>query len=417
MSRFPGVPARSRLLTWRTAAAAGVVAVTGVLIAVQSAGIGPIRTVAGSAHMLKTEPVSALNGGSPAGLNAGTLEPGAGTFPAATVTPSRHPAAKASASSPAAGSQRVPQSAAAGGFAPYVDATEFPAYNLVTTAQRTGVKQFNLAFIVAGGGCTPEWGGSQAVGDNPVAAQISALRAIGGDVRISFGGEAGQELALTCGSASQLEAAYQQVISAYHVTKVDFDIEGAALDNSAANALRDQALAALQQQDSGLQISFTVPVIPSGLSSDTVAMLTGAVQAGVRISAVDIMTMDYGDGAAPNPGGMMGSYAIEAATATDAQVASVLGISAGAAWPKIAVTPMIGVNDVSDEIFTLADARQLEAFAASKGLAWLSMWSAGRDIGCAGGAQSSAQPMCSSVTQSSGAFAAALGAYAAAAGG
>jgi hypothetical protein len=52
------------------------------------------------------------------------------------------------------------------------------------------VKQFNLAFVVAGGGggCTPEWGGVTAIGADPVAAQIGALRAIGGDVRISFGG-------------------------------------------------------------------------------------------------------------------------------------------------------------------------------------------------------------------------------------
>ena len=107
----------------------------------------------------------------------------------------------------------------------------------------------------------------------------------------------------------------------------------------------------------------------------------------------------------------MGSYAIEAATAADAQVAGVLGISADAAWSTIAVTPMIGVNDVSDEIFTLADARQLEAFAASKHLAWLSMWSATRDTRCSGGAQTSARPMCSSVAQSPGAFTLALGAY------
>jgi hypothetical protein len=142
----------------------------------------------------------------------------------------------------------------------------------------------------------------------------------------------------------------------------------AALGNRAANALRDQALAALQGQDSGLQISFTVPV-------------------------------------------MMGSYPIDAATAADAQVASVLGLSADAAWSRIAVTPMIGVNDVTDEVFTLADARQLAAFAASKHLAWLSMWSAARDTGCSGGAQPAAQPMCSSIAQSPGAFATALGAY------
>jgi hypothetical protein len=411
MSRFPRVVPRGRMPRWQAAVAAGALAITGVLVAVQTGSIGPVRTDAGSAHMLRAGAVSGLGAGLPGGLNANAHEPGAGSFPPVTVTPSRHPAAAAPASSPAAPSQRDLPSAAAAGFAPYVDTTEYPPYNLVSTARQTGVKQFNLAFIVAGGGCTPEWGGTTAIGDNPVAAQIGALRAIGGDVRISFGGEAGEELALTCTTATQLQAAYQQVISAYNVHEVDFDIEGAALGNTAANALRDQALAALQQQDNSLQISFTVPVIPSGLDSGTVAMLAGAVQAGVRISAVDIMTMDYGDGAAPDPGGMMGSYAIDAATAADAQVASVLGISADAAWSKIAVTPMIGVNDVTDEVFTLANARQLEAFAASKHLAWLSMWSAARDTGCSGAAQMAAQPMCSSVAQSPGAFAAALGAY------
>jgi len=410
MSRFPWVAPRGRVLSWRSAVAAGALVVTGVLIAVQTGGIGPAGPDAASAHMLRAGAVSGLGAGSAGGLNANAHEPGAGSFPAVTVTPSRHAAAAAPASSPAAPSQRDLPSGSGAGFAPYVDTTEYPPYNLVSTARQTGVKQFNLAFIVSGGGCTPEWGGTTAIGDNPVAVQIGALRAIGGDVRISFGGQAGDELALTCATAAQLEAAYQQVISAYDVHEVDFDIEGAALANTAANTLRDQALAALQQQDN-LQISFTVPVIPSGLDSGTVAMLAGAVQAGVRISAVDIMTMDYGDGAAPDPGGMMGSYAIDAATAADAEVASVLGISDGAAWSRIAVTPMIGVNDITDEVFTLANARQLEAFAASKHLAWLSMWSAARDTGCSGGAQMAAQPMCSSIAQSPGAFATALGAY------
>jgi len=281
------------------------------------------------------------------------------------------------------------------------------------------VKQFNLAFVVAGASasgntgarCTPEWGGVTAIGADPVAAQIGALRAVGGDVRISFGGQAGSELAITCTSAAQLEAAYQQVISAYDVNKIDFDVEGAAVDNTAANARRDQALAALQARDPGLQVSFTLPVLPSGLTSDGDAVLTGAVAAGVRISAVNVMAMDYGDGAAPNPSGQMGTFAIDAATATDAQVASAMGISDAAAWSKVAVTPMIGVNDTSDEIFTVANAQQLAAFAASKHLAWLSMWSAARDAQCAGGAQSFASPTCSSIVQSAGQFMDTLGAY------
>jgi hypothetical protein len=297
-----------------------------------------------------------------------------------------------------------------------VDTSLYPPFSLTATAQQTGVRQFNLAFVVAGGdsgtaGCTPEWGGVTAIGSDPVAAQISALRAMGGDVRISFGGEDGSELAQTCTSVSQLEAAYQQVISAYDITGIDFDIEGAAQDDTAANSRRDQALASLEARDSGLQVSFTLPVLPTGLTADGMNVLTGAIAAGVQISAVNVMAMDYGDSPAPDPATMMGTYAIDAATAADAQLAGALRISDTAAWSRIAVTPMIGQNNETDEVFTLADAQQLEAFAASKHLAWLSMWSAGRDQECPGGADSSAQPTCSGVVQSAGAFMKILGAY------
>jgi Cellulose binding domain len=319
-----------------------------------------------------------------------------------------------SGSAPAApGISSGTPSAGASHFAPYADATLYPLFPLVSTARRTGVKQFNLAFVVAGGGnsCTPEWGGVTAIGEDPVAAQIGALRAIGGDVRISFGGEDGSELAQTCTTVSQLEGAYQRVISAYDVNKVDFDVEGAAIADTAANTRRSQALAALQARDKALQVSFTLPALPSGLTSQGVAVLTGAVRAGVRISAVNVMAMDYGDGVAPHPSSMMGTYAIDAATAADAQVARVLGISDHAAWPKIAVTPMIGVNDISDEIFTVANARQLTAFAISKHLAWLSMWSAGRDQSCPGGAQSAMEPTCSSIVQTPDAYMDEFGSY------
>jgi len=348
-----------------------------------------------------------------------TPSPSASSTPTAAPSPSASSAAPSSSASASPSATPSPStssgapSAGAAGFAPYVDTSLFPPFNLVSTAEATGVKQFNLAFVVSGGsgGCTLEWGGVTAIGADPVASQIAALRAIGGDVRISFGGEDGSELAQTCTSLSQLEAAYQDVISSYDVNKIDFDIEGAAVDDTAANALRDRALAALQAKDPGLQVSFTLPVLPSGLPADEDAVLTGAVQAGVDISAVNVMAMDYGDGAAPDPGGQMGTFAIDAATATDAQVASALGISDAAAWSKVAVTPMIGVNDTSDEIFTVANAQQLVAFAAGKHLAWLSMWSAGRDQECAGGAASFAEPTCSSIVQTPDAFMDALGAY------
>jgi hypothetical protein len=374
--------------------------------------VGFVTTAAGSAGA----PSGCLINGAAcqSGAPAPTGSPTASASPTPSAPASSPPAsAPPPASPPPSSAPPAPPSAGTASFAPYVDTSLFPPFSLTATAQATGVKQFNLAFVVAGGsgGCTPEWGGVTAVGSDPVAAQIGALRAMGGDVRISFGGADGSELATTCTSVSQLQAAYQQVITAYGVTKLDFDIEGAAVANTAANSRRDQALAALQAQDKGLQLSFTLPVLPSGLTADGVAVVTGAVQAGVQLAAVNVMAMDYGDGAAPSPSGQMGTFAIDAATATDAQVATAMGISDAAAWPKIAVTPMIGVNDTSDEIFTVANAQQLVAFAASKHLAWLSMWSAARDQPCPGGAQPSAEPTCSSIAQSPDAFMTALGAF------
>ncbi|MFF7726983.1 cellulose binding domain-containing protein [Streptomyces sp. NPDC008001] len=285
-------------------------------------------------------------------------------------------------------------------FAPYVDTLLNPAYDLLGTARKTGVKNFTLAFVTSGGGCTPKWGGVSDLDSNPVARQIGPLREAGGDVRVSFGGAAGSELALACSSADDLAAAYGKVVDAYKLTKVDFDIEGGALPDTAANTRRARAVALLQKKHPGLDVSFTLPVMPTGLTQDGVNLVENARKNGVSVSAVNIMAMDYGSSFSGN----MGQYAIDAATATQAQVKGVLGLSDAAAWKAVAVTPMIGVNDVASEVFKTGDADRLVAFARPKGIGWLSMWSATRDKQCPGGAQNSASATCSSVPQDEFAF-------------
>ncbi|WP_329526464.1 glycoside hydrolase family 18 protein [Streptomyces sp. NBC_01462] len=320
------------------------------------------------------------------------------------TTPASTPAGTPTPSAPASTGSGATTGA---GFAPYVDTSLYPAFDLVGNATATGVKNYNLAFITDGGGCTPKWGGVSDLASDAVAAQIGALRAKGGDVRVSFGGASGAELATTCSSADALATAYGKAVDAYRLTKVDFDVEGGALPNTTANTNRAKAIAKLQQQHPGLDVSFTLPVMPEGLTQDGVNLLSDARSNGVKISAVNIMAMDYG----PSYSGDMGTYAEQAATATQAQVKSVLGLSDSAAWKTVAVTPMIGVNDVASEIFKVDDAAQLVAFAKSKGLGWLSMWSASRDKQCAGGAKNSADATCSSVVQDAGAFSKAFGAY------
>ncbi|MFI7338354.1 cellulose binding domain-containing protein [Streptomyces sp. NPDC050085] len=298
-------------------------------------------------------------------------------------------------------------STASAGFAPYVDTSLYPKFDLVASSKATGVKEYNLAFITSGGDCTPKWGGVTDLGSDEVAAQIGDLRAAGGDVRVSFGGASGTELAQACSSASDLAAAYQKVIDQFKLTKVDFDVEGGALPDTAANTKRATAIATLQKNNPGLNVSFTLPVMPEGLTSDGVNFLKNAKENGVSTDLVNIMAMDYG----ASYSGDMGTYAEQAATATQAQIKTALGLSDAAAWKAVAITPMIGVNDVSSEVFKVDDATQLVSFAKSKGLGGLSMWSATRDKQCEGGASNSAQPTCSSIEQGANAFQKAFAAF------
>ncbi|MGW4978111.1 glycoside hydrolase family 18 protein [Streptomyces mirabilis] len=335
---------------------------------------------------------------SPTPTPTATRPPTSTPTPTATPTPTPTPSA----------SQTTGSGTTTGaGFAPYVDTSLYPAFDLVGSATATGVKDYNLAFITDGGGCTPKWGGVTDLASDGVASQIGALRAKGGDVRVSFGGASGSELATTCSSADALAAAYGKAVDAYNLTKVDFDVEGGALPNTTANTNRAKAIAKLQQQHPNLDVSLTLPVMPEGLTQDGVNLVSDAKSNGVKISAVNIMAMDYG----PSYNGDMGTYAEQAATATQAQVKSVLGLSDSAAWKTVAITPMIGVNDVAAETFKVDDATQLVDFAKSKGLGWLSMWSAARDKQCPGGAKNSADATCSSIVQDAGAFAKAFGAY------
>ncbi|MFM2105024.1 MAG: hypothetical protein RL338_56 [Chloroflexota bacterium] len=273
-------------------------------------------------------------------------------------------------------------------FAPYVDATGWPTYDLTGSARTSGVRYYTLGFIVADASNAPSWGGYYTAASGWMLADIANLRALGGDVAVSFGGAAGTELALRLTDTTALTAAYQSVIDRYALTHVDFDIEGSSLGDAASVNRRNDAIARLQAAARAagrpLVVSYTLPVLPTGLTTAGRSLVASALARGVTIDSVNVMAMDYGSGAAPNPDGQMGKYAIDAATSTHAQLRT-LYANAGQArtdaelWRLVAVTPMIGVNDVTTEIFRPADAVQLRDFAISKDLRWLSFWSAARD--------------------------------------
>ncbi|MFF4401462.1 glycosyl hydrolase family 18 protein [Streptomyces sp. NPDC001480] len=157
-----------------------------------------------------------------------------------------------------------------------------------------------------------------------------ALKANGGHVIISFGGAAGGELAQTCTSVSDLTAAYANIVNTYGVTRLDFDIEGATLDDTAANTRRNQALAALQAQNPSVQVDYTLAVAPDGLRSAQTQVLQDAKNNGVNVSTVNLMTMDFGDGHNAF------ADAESAAQATALQPATIYGVSTPQAYRMMA---------------------------------------------------------------------------------
>ncbi|MGK5691630.1 chitinase [Streptomyces sp. URMC 128] len=291
-----------------------------------------------------------------------------------------------------------PPAEAGTAYAPYVSATDAAG-----TDSAGSPTTYNLAFVLADGDdCTPRWDGGRAIGDPAVKSRIARLTKNGGQVRVSFGGASGKELAAVCDSATELAAAYGAALDAAGATRADFDVEGDELADSASVALRSKAIALLQKERTDLEVSFTLPVMPSGLGKDSLALLGSADDDGVQVATVNLMTMNYGT----SFDGDMGGYALTAARAAHTQLKTVFGTSDAAAWQGMALTSMIGVNDVDGETFTLADAAEVRAFAEEKGIGWVSMWSAARDRQCADDSKPDRPATdCSGVRQSSGAFA------------
>ena len=301
-------------------------------------------------------------------------------------------------------------------FAPYVDMTLPPVGNLASLASQAGIKSATLAFIVAEGtSCTPSWGNYFPVGANGGKFQneIANFTAAGGQPIISFGGEINHELASVCGSVSALESAYQEVVDHYHVYSLDFDIEGTQLNNLTTINLRNQALNLLQAKEAAMghpiTISYTLPVLPTGLLSNSLALIKSAIANGVKVSVINVMAMDYGQANAPNPSDM-GTYAIDAAQSTESQLATLYpALSANQLWSMIGVTPMIGQNDLSGEIFTTQSASQLAQFAEAHDIGRLSYWELHRDVECANNADINSN-YCSGTTQTPYQFASIFGA-------
>jgi chitinase len=277
-------------------------------------------------------------------------------------------------------------------FGGYLDVTLLPALRL-EDAPSGGSPTAVLSFISSDPArpCEPSWGGSYdlelAGGKLDLDAQLDAYRKAGNNVAVSFGGQKGTELAVACTDGESLARAYATVINKYGLDVVDLDVEGQGASDPGAAARRASAMARLQAErppDKPLRVWLTLPVSRDGLTPAAAISVETMLDAGVEVAGINIMTMNFG----PLPAGLsMFDASAAAAEATHRTLVDLFG-KAGKlngdeqAWSRIGLTPMIGVNDLEENVFTLDDAGRLNAFARDRGIGRMSMWSLSRDTAC-----------------------------------
>ena len=284
--------------------------------------------------------------------------------------------------------------------------------SLASFASQSGTNHFNLGFLQAEspGSCTLTWDGSQSADSPAYRSEIGQLKQRDGNVALAFGGQSagnnGTEIADSCTDVHALAADYEAVINTYRVTRLDMDVELNALNNAAGIERRNKAIAIVQAWAAShgypLQIQYTLPVQPSGLRSDALAVLQNAVQVGAKVSLVNIMTFDYYD----LPGAVdMGTAATGAANSVHSQLAALYPKKSGAElWAMVGITFLPGVddNESKTEVTHLSDARQILTFARAHSLGLLSIWAIQRDNGsCPGSIDSNS---CSGISQDRWAF-------------
>jgi chitinase len=279
-------------------------------------------------------------------------------------------------------------------FAGYTDVTATPTFNFEAPVAASG-RDVVLSFIVAGAdqACEPTWGSvytlEQASAALDLDRRLARMEQLGGQVVVSFGGLRNDELATSYTDPEALVAAYAAVIDRYKVSTIDLDVEGVNLSDTDAGARRAAAIHTLQSRSraagTDLAVWLTVPASPLGISEDGTSAVTQMLETGVDLAGVNLMTMDY---AGTRAGGdSMAEASIAALTAGQRQLNALYSragtdLTAATLWSKIGATPMIGQNDVRDEVFSLKDAAKLNAFAREAKIGRMSLWSLNRDKTC-----------------------------------
>ncbi len=267
--------------------------------------------------------------------------------------------------------------------------------SVTTVMSATGIKQFTMAFMNSGGGCTPAWDSNRPLTGGVDQQAINTIRANGGDVEISFGGWSGNKLGPNCSSASALAGAYQQVINAYGLKFIDIDIENT--DEFENEAVQDRILGALKivkQNNPGIKTIITFGTSTSGPSWWGTRLINRSRELGANIDVFTVMPFDFGCSS--------GIYncTVGAANGLRNALKSAFGWSDATAYAHMGISGMNGLSD-QQELTSPSTWTQIRDWANAHHIARLAFWSVNRDRPCPGGGVVS---NCSGISQNNWQF-------------
>lgn len=290
--------------------------------------------------------------------------------------------------------------------APYIDMSSWVdttnaysingAPDLGKLYDNSGFTYFNLGFIQPDttkpleddGTIRWGWGGYYALSEKGsngsqyegIVQSLKKLRDKGGDFTISIGGQLGDAPWKVTQNQNALENFYLDIIETYKLKRLDLDIEESNQDYN-QNIVNAKAIKAIQNK-TGIEITLTIPVMPSGWQQKQLNIIKAYMDAGVDVSVFNSMTMCYGTGVESNED--YGTASVRAMKNCFKQIKLIYtnygyALSDDQAYLKLGATFSIGYESQLYPIFTTEMANTVVEDAIQKNYGLVSMWSMGRD--------------------------------------
>lgn len=241
------------------------------------------------------------------------------------------------------------------------------------------VPNWIVTWAFATGSCGSEsWEGA-ASGSAIASANVSQWVNANQGYIISTGGAGGT---FTCSSTSSFLSFIKRYYSV-NMIGVDFDIENGQTQSQVNQLVNDVKTAEATYPN--MRFSFTIPT-EGGTSGAALGTEGTEVMNAIKSYAlggnyaINLMVMDFGD--PPSS-----SYCVVASGKCEMgqsaiQAAKDLHNAYGTAYSHIELTPMIGTNDNTDEVFSLANVDELSSWVLSNGIAGVHFWALDRDTDC-----------------------------------